>query len=167
VYSHPFAIVAHVHPQYYWVRNTVHVSADTRWPIPDVLAALSSQGDRDEMEGRGALKSSAFMTSKVLVVPDHPTFNASTLRYYAQLSHQSLTFFHLSEAPVSQDRLQEFRFVLVKEGGFQGPDFSTRYNDTIAAALRAGGSGFVPLPQRFSFPDGTDISIFVATSGGK
>jgi len=167
VYSHPFAIVAHVYPHYYLVRNTVHVSADTRWPIPDVLAALSSQGDRDEMEGRAALKSSAFMTSKVLVVPDHPMFNASTLRYYAQLSHQPLTFFHLSEAPVGQDRLQEFRFVLVKEGGFQGPDFSTRYNDTIAAALRAGGSGFVPLPQRFSFPDGTDISIFVATSGGK
>jgi hypothetical protein len=100
----------------------------------------------------------------VLVVPDHPSFNASTLRYYAEAEDRTLSFFHILDGPIDAERLQTYDFVLVKSGGYQGPEFSTQYNAQIQAHVERGDSGFVLLPQRFSFPDDSDIVIFAAES---
>ena len=57
-----------------------------------------------------------------------------------------------------------YDFVLVKSGGYQGPEFSTQYNAQIQTHVARGDSGFVLLPQRFSFPDDSDTVIFAAES---
>ena len=100
------------------------------------------------------------LRAKVLVVPDHPLFNPSTLHYYAEVYRFPLTFFHISDNPISRERLQGYDFVLVKNGGYQGPDFSTRYNHQILDELLMPNSGFVVLPRAFAFPDHSQISIF-------
>jgi Dolichyl-phosphate-mannose-protein mannosyltransferase len=102
--------------------------------------------------------------SRVLVIPDHPLFNASTLRYSAELDRFPLSFSHILDGPIDAGRLQGYEFVLVKNGGYQGPEFSTRLNDEIHAQLQLPNSGFVPLPQGFSFPDDSHIAIFAARS---
>jgi 4-amino-4-deoxy-L-arabinose transferase-like glycosyltransferase len=100
--------------------------------------------------------------AKVLVIPDHPQFNASTLRYYAEVDRVPLSFSHILEGPITTQRLQEYDFILVKDAGYQGPEFSTRYTDQIHERLLQPGSGFVHLPERFPFPDHSYIGIFVA-----
>ena len=102
--------------------------------------------------------------AKVLVVPDHPSFNASTLRYYAEVERLPLSFFHILDGPIDSKRLQMYDFVLVKSSGFQGPEFSTRYVDQIHERLLQPGSGFVLLPERFPFPDDSQIVIYAALS---
>jgi hypothetical protein len=102
--------------------------------------------------------------SKVLVVLDHPQFNASTLRYYAEVDGVPLSFSHILEGPITTQRLQEYELILVKDAGYQGPEFSTRYTDQIHESLLQPGSGFVLLPERFPFPDHSHIVIFVALS---
>jgi 4-amino-4-deoxy-L-arabinose transferase-like glycosyltransferase len=102
--------------------------------------------------------------AKVLVVPDHPSFNASTLRYYAEIKRQPLSFFHILDGPIDAERLQMYDFVLVKNSGYQGPEFSTLYTAQIQAHVAREDSGFVLLPQRFSFPDDSHIVIFAAES---
>jgi hypothetical protein len=57
-----------------------------------------------------------------------------------------------------------YDFVLVKSGGYQGPEFSTQYTAQIQAHVERGDSGFVLLPQRFAFPDDAHIVIFAAES---
>jgi Domain of unknown function (DUF4214) len=124
--------------------------------------------------------------TKVLVVPNHPVFNGSTLRYYAELHRYPLAFFHIPwhveqvkerstvfEYPISRDQLQEYDFVLVKDGGYQRPDFTglwypvygltTQYNKPLYAELMRPESGFIPLAQTFAFPDHSHILIFAAT----
>jgi len=100
----------------------------------------------------------------VLVVPDHPSFNASTLRYYAEAERRPLRFFHILDGPIDAGRLQMYDFVLVKSGGYQGPEFSTQYTAPIQDHVEREDSGFVLLPQRFALPDGAHIVIFAAAS---
>lgn len=102
--------------------------------------------------------------ASVLVVPDHPLFNASTLRYYAEAARRPLSFFHILDGPIEAERLQMYDFVLVKISGYQGPEFSTQYSAQIQAHVERHGSGFVLFPQRFSFPDDSQIVIFVGES---
>jgi 4-amino-4-deoxy-L-arabinose transferase-like glycosyltransferase len=102
--------------------------------------------------------------SKVLVVPDHPQFNASTLRYYAEVDRADLEFSHILEGPLTTQKLQGSAFILVKDTGYQGPEFSTRYTAQIYEKLLQPGSGFVSLPERFPFPDHSHIIVFVALS---
>jgi Dolichyl-phosphate-mannose-protein mannosyltransferase/Domain of unknown function (DUF4214) len=102
--------------------------------------------------------------AKVLVAPDHPSFNASTLRYYAEVERLPLSFFHILDGPIDPERLQIYDFVLVKSSGYQGPEFSTRYTDQIHERLLQPGSGFVLLPERFPFADHSQIVVFVALS---
>jgi len=99
---------------------------------------------------------------KVLVVPDHPLFNASTLRYYAEVEHLPVIFSHIGEGPVEQSQLQAYDYALIKSGGYQGPDFATRYTDQILAELLRPDSGFMAMPRTFSFPDDSHITIFAA-----
>jgi hypothetical protein len=102
--------------------------------------------------------------ANVLVTPDHPSFNASTLRYYAEAERRPLSFFHILDGPIDAERLQMYDFVLVKGSGYQGPEFSTQYTAQIQAHVERRDSGFMLLPQRFSFPDDSDIVIFAAES---
>jgi Dolichyl-phosphate-mannose-protein mannosyltransferase len=101
---------------------------------------------------------------KVLVVPDHPQFNASTLRYHAEVDRVNLNFSHILEGPITTEQLQGSAFILVKDTGYQGPEFSTRYTAQIYEKLLQPGSGFVSLPERFPFPDDSHIIVFVALS---
>jgi Domain of unknown function (DUF4214) len=100
--------------------------------------------------------------ARVLVVPDHPSLNASTLRYYAEAERHPLSFFHILDGPIDAKRLQMYDFALVKSSGYQGPEFSTRYTAQIQAYVERKDSGFVRLPQRFSFPDDSHIMLFAA-----
>ena len=102
--------------------------------------------------------------ANVLVVPDHPQFNASTLRYYAEVERLPLRFSHILDGPITTERLHMYDFILAKKGGFQGPEFSTRYTDAIQAMLWQPASTFVALPESFVFPDESQIVIFVARS---
>jgi hypothetical protein len=102
--------------------------------------------------------------AQVLVAPDHPQFNASTLRYYAEVDRLPLSFSHLLEGPITTQRLQEYEFILIKDTGYQGPEFSTRYTDQVYQKLLQPDSGFVRLPERFPFPDHSHIAIYVASS---
>jgi hypothetical protein len=103
------------------------------------------------------------LRARVLVVPDHPLLNPSTLHYYAEVYRLPLLFSHFSDDSISRERLQEYDFVLVKNGGYQGPEFSTRYNHQILAELLMPNSGFVALPRAFAFPDHSDIRIFAGS----
>jgi hypothetical protein len=125
------------------------------------VGQLSREGLIDLLRATAEFKQ---QRARVLVVPDHPSFNASTLRYYAEAEGRALSFFRILDGPVDAERLQMFDFVLVKSGGYQGPEFSTRYNAQIQAHVERGDSGFVLLPQRFSFPDDADIVLFAAES---
>jgi 4-amino-4-deoxy-L-arabinose transferase-like glycosyltransferase len=98
----------------------------------------------------------------VLVVPDHPQFNASTLRYYGEVDRLPLRFTHIVDGPITPERLQRYEFILTKRNGYQGPEFSTRLTDEIHALLRQRDSGFVPLPESFEFPDTSQIVIYTA-----
>jgi hypothetical protein len=123
---------------------------------------------------RGTMTSEAFieeiLTSRefrsrslrVLVVPDHPLLNASTLRYYAEVERLPVIFSHIVEGPVEQRRLQEYDCALIKSGGYQGPEFATRYTDQTLAELLRPDSGFVALPRTFLFPDDSHITILAA-----
>jgi 4-amino-4-deoxy-L-arabinose transferase-like glycosyltransferase len=102
--------------------------------------------------------------ARVLVVPDHPSFNASTLRYYAEAERHPLSFFHILDGSIDAKRLQMYDFVLAKSSGYQGPEFSTQYTAQIQAHVEREASGFVLLPQRFSFPDDSHIVLFAAES---
>jgi hypothetical protein len=101
----------------------------------------------------------------VLVVPDHPQFNASTLRYYGEVERLPLRFAHIVDGPITPERLQQYEFVLTKHDGYQGPEFSTRLTDEIHALLRQRDSGFAPLPESFKFPDASRIVIYTAQAG--
>jgi hypothetical protein len=102
--------------------------------------------------------------ARVLVVPDHPFLNASTLRYYAEAERHPLSFFHILDGPIDGERLQHYDFVLVKSSGYQGPEFSTRSTAQLQNHVERENSGFVPVPQRFAFPDDAHIVIFAAES---
>jgi 4-amino-4-deoxy-L-arabinose transferase-like glycosyltransferase len=96
----------------------------------------------------------------VLVVPDHPQFNASTLRYYGEVERLPLRFTHIVDGPISPERLQQYEFILTKRDGYQGPEFSTRMTDELHALLQQRSSGFVLVPDSFEFPDDSRIMIY-------
>jgi hypothetical protein len=98
---------------------------------------------------------------KVLVVPDHPVFNASTLRYYAERRRTLHAFDHILQGPVTANQLRAYDYVLVKEGGYQGPEFSTLVTPLVMAALQDASSGFTRLERRLRFPDDSEIVTFI------
>jgi hypothetical protein len=102
--------------------------------------------------------------ASVLVVPDHPQFNASTLRYYAEADRFPLQFAHIIDGPITAERLQSYDFIVTKSRGYQGPEFSTRCNDAIQAVLLQAESGFTALSEGFVFPDDSQIIIYAARS---
>jgi 4-amino-4-deoxy-L-arabinose transferase-like glycosyltransferase len=144
----PFAVIYHGYPHYEWIRSKLDPLADTRWPIAEILLVLADLG------GRGGQA-----PTKVLVVPDHPVFNASTFKYYGEAYRVPLLF----DGAMNRPRLERYAFVLVKSGGYQGYEFTTTYNEEIRLRVAGEDSGFVPLPHTFPFPDGSQIVIYAAT----
>lgn len=118
--------------------------------------------------------------SRILVVPNHPVFNAVTLQYYAELHRYPLMFsdyplsfsaihFDVQNILLMRDQLQGYDFILWKNGGYQYPTLypyyrlTTTYNKQFYAELIDPESGFVPLSRVFAFPDGSHITIFAAS----
>jgi len=97
----------------------------------------------------------------VLVVPDHPVFNANTLRYYAERRRSRHAFDHIWRGPVTASQLRAYDYVLVKEGGYQGLPFATLATPMVMAALEDESSGFTRLERRLPFPDGSEIVTFI------
>jgi hypothetical protein len=129
------------------------------------MAVSTGQLDRDGLvDLLEATAKDIRQRARVLVVPDHPSLNVSTLRYYAEAERCPLSFFHILDSPIDAERIQQYDFVLVKSSGYQGPEFSTQNTAQIQAHVTREDSGFVRLPQRFAFPDDADIVIFAAKS---
>jgi hypothetical protein len=99
---------------------------------------------------------------RVLVVPDHPFANASTLRYYAEVARAHVAFDGVDPVQLPPLPLEEFDALVVKDGGYQGPAFSTRHVPWVEARLRTGGAPFEQPPTAFPCPDGSSLLVFVA-----
>ena len=117
--------------------------------------------------------------SRILIVPNHPVFNAATLQYYAEVHRYPLIFFDyplslfeisfdVNNSPLTRDQLQAYDFILWKNGGYQSPTLTphyrltTRYNKKLYAELLDLNSGFIQLSRTFAFPDDSHIVIFAA-----
>jgi hypothetical protein len=97
----------------------------------------------------------------VLVLPDHPFVNASTLNYYAVLDGRPLLFVRDTGQPVSRDELPGYDVVVAKAGGYQGPAHSTAGNDSLLPWLRGPGSGFRRLGRALVCPDDSTLELYV------
>jgi len=104
---------------------------------------------------------------RVLVVPDHPFLNSSTLRYHAEAARAPLLFARVDPGHVGPWPLRDYDALLVKDGGYQGPAFSTTHIPWIEAELRGGRTGFERHPASFPCPDESRVLLFVfAGTGG-
>ena len=143
----PAAVRAgHVYPQYEWLRRLVPRSAPGIVPVGEVLDRIAA----DHPGGDAA----------VLVAPDHPVLNASTLRYGAERRRLRLKLDHLWADHLSPAGLRPFDYVVVKRGGYQGPEFSTRATAAITDAVARPDSGFIQLGGALPFPDGAEVAVF-------
>jgi hypothetical protein len=103
-----------------------------------------------------ASRESAARPLRVLVLPDHPYVNASTLRYRAEWSRAPVAFEHLEPGREPPD-LEDFDAVVVKTG-IQGPDVSTTSLDLLQERL--GRSRFRLLPARYRCPDRSEVRLY-------
>jgi hypothetical protein len=97
---------------------------------------------------------------RVLVLPDHPYVNASTLRYQSEWARAPVTFERLEPGQQLPD-LEDFDAVVVKTG-IQGPDVST--TSVGLAQERLGRSRFRLLRARYRCPDGSDVRLYVLSA---
>lgn len=132
-----------------------------RDPDPEALrlaAAAIRGGTRSLAQEVAALAASpeaARRPLRVLVLPDHPYVNASTLRYQAEWSRAPVTFARIEPGQALPD-LEDFDAVVVK-AGIQGPDLSTTRVGEVREQL--GRSRFRMLPARFPCPDGSEVRL--------
>lgn len=97
---------------------------------------------------------------RVLVVPDHPVVNAATLGYYAEAARVRVQHAHLDSWPAPGESLADFHAAVVKEGGWQGPEFTTRSSQALIDALRESTSRYRPAGS-WPCPDGSRVVLFV------
>jgi hypothetical protein len=97
---------------------------------------------------------------RVLVVPDHPVVNAATLGYYAERARIPVRHAHPGEWPAPGESLAAFDAAILKQGGWQGPEFTTRSAAALAAALTAAGSGYRKAAS-WPCPDGSRVVLLV------
>lgn len=135
-----------------------------REPEPQALA-LAARALRDgtrsfpqEVAVLAASPEAELRPLRVLVLPDHPFVNASTLRYQAEWSRAPVTFARIEPGQPPPD-LEDFDAVIVKTG-FQGPDFATQWVSALQERL-AGGSRFRLLPSRFACPDDSEVRVYL------
>jgi hypothetical protein len=93
---------------------------------------------------------------RVLVIPDHPYVNASTLRYRAEWGRAPVTFERLEPGADLPD-LEDFDAVVVKTG-VQGPGVSTASMALVQERL--GRSRFRLLPSRYACPDESEVRLY-------
>lgn len=99
---------------------------------------------------------------RVLVVPDHPAFNASTLLYYAVLERRALGFEGPRAGLESRERLLGFDAALVKQGGNQGLPHVVRDVERLRTDLQR-DAGVRAMRPGFPCPDGSQVEIVVAS----
>jgi hypothetical protein len=99
---------------------------------------------------------------RVLVVPDHPALNASTLLYYAVLERRTLGFEGPRAGLESRDGLLDFDAALVKQGGSQALPHVVGDVERLRAELRR-EAGAQALRPAFPCPDGSQLEIVVAS----
>ena len=92
---------------------------------------------------------------RVLVLPDHPYVNASTLRYQAEWARAPVVFARVEPGQPPPD-LEDFDAVLVKTG-LQGPDLGNAAIQAVEEQLVR--SRFRPLPVRFGCPDDSVVRL--------
>jgi 4-amino-4-deoxy-L-arabinose transferase-like glycosyltransferase len=97
----------------------------------------------------------------VLVVPDHPFLNASTLSYYAEAERLPLRFTHVEPAAAAPWQLAHYDAVLVKQGGYQGSAFATTEVPRIEAQLREEPGGLGRSAASFACPDGSVATLLI------
>jgi hypothetical protein len=94
---------------------------------------------------------------RALVVPDHPFVNASTLRYYTEVLRRPLVFDRVAPGSTGPWPLDAYDALVVKDGGLQGPAFSTTHVAWFDARLR---EGHEPIETRsFPCPDGSRVRL--------
>jgi hypothetical protein len=103
---------------------------------------------------------------RVLVVPDHPFLNASTLRYYAEAARVRVTFARVEPGHAGPLTLEDYDALLVKDGGYQGPAFSTTHVRWVEARLRQDEAGFGRPPLAFPCPDESRASVWLFGAEG-
>jgi hypothetical protein len=100
---------------------------------------------------------------RVLVVPDHSVFNASTLLYHAVLERRPLVFEGPRAGLDSRDGLLGFDAAILKRGGNQGLPHVVPDVERLAGELRRDSSLRV-LGDAFDCPDGSRVEIVVASA---
>jgi hypothetical protein len=99
---------------------------------------------------------------RVLVVPDHPALNASTLLYYATLERRALGFEGPRAGLDSRDGLRDFDAALVKTSGSQALPHVLPDVERLRTQLRR-EMGTRTLGSGFPCPDGSRLEIVVAS----
>ena len=97
---------------------------------------------------------------RVLVVPDHPVVNAATLNYFAERDRVRVRHAHLLSWPAPNESLEAFDAAVVKDGGWQGPEFTTRSQAPLLAALQDPDSGYRPAGS-WPCPDGSRVVLLL------
>lgn len=98
--------------------------------------------------------------ARVVVVPDHPVVNATTLNYYAERARLRMVYARVEQWPTPGESLETFDAAILKDGGTQGAAFFTRAAAALTAALQAPASGY-RLVRSWPCPDGSRVVLLV------
>jgi hypothetical protein len=135
-----------------------------REPDASGLAAYVRDLERGALTPEGAARSIAasreFLTrpARVLVVPDHPFFNASVLRYYAERARLALEFEHPSRDLPDGALADRYDVAIEKHGGAQGPPHTAASVPELQRRLRSEAARW-DAARRLRCPDGSEISV--------
>jgi hypothetical protein len=138
-----------------------------REPDPVGLASYAAElraGARshaDLLRALGRSEEFAARALSVLVVPDHPFLNASTLGYYAEAERLPVRFTHVEPEAAAPRQLEHYDAVLVKHGGYQGPTFATAEVPRIEAQLSEGRGALGRTAASFACPDGSVATLLI------
>jgi hypothetical protein len=86
--------------------------------------------------------------------------NAATLGYFAERDRLRVRHAHLPSWPAPNESLEAFDAAVVKEGGWQGPDFTTGSRAALLAALQDAASGYRPAGS-WPCPDGSRVVLLL------
>jgi hypothetical protein len=135
-----------------------------REPDASGLAAYVRDLERGALTPEGAARSIAasreFLTrpARVLVVPDHPFFTASVLRYYAERARLALEFEHPSRDLPDGALADRYDVAIEKHGGAQGPPHTAASVPELQRRLRSEAARW-DAARRLRCPDGSEISV--------
>ena len=114
------------------------------WPVRDILTAIYEDGGR--------------RPKKLLAIVDHPYLNSTTLAYYAWLQRYPFLIGTVAYTPpdIPLKEILEFvrshHYLIGKEGGEDGPEFTNRRNKIILKRVEDSGA-FIRIPTGVVLPD--------------